>query len=470
MFATTTSNARLRDTASASKVSTLALFITVTCAAGCGGAGDRDTLPRPAPAMTGAVYALTNAAGANQVVVYQRAADGTLTMSGSIATGGGGSGTQLDSTDSLGSQDALILSEDRRFLLAVNTETSAVNADHDCNQGSISVLRVGADGNLTSAGKPVASGGLFPNSLTMHRDRVYVLNAGGPDSCTGSPGFDVNPNITGFSLAADGTLTRIPGATRQINPGLGPVPDACAPATFGDPQFDCGLNPPAFVRSAAQVSFTPRGDALVVAVKGTNSIHVFPIGRDGAPGAAVITRAPGPTLPTFFGFDFDANGNLVISEPFGAATTLPMGNAGAVSSFRILADGHLTPISTSVPNGQGTTCWVAIDPLTRRYAYTSNNAGNSLSVYEIAASGALTHLSAAGQALASDGANLAHPNELAAVLGADATGQAVSYLYSLHSGTGKVGAFRIGSDGALTPLGEVNGLPASAGAQGMAAF
>lgn len=90
---------------------------------------------------------------------------------------------------------------------------------------------------------------------------------------------------------------------------------------------------------------------------------------------------------------------------------------------------------------------VALDPLTQRYAYTSNNKRNSLSVYEIAASGTLTHLSAAGQALASDGANLAHPNEIAAVLGIDATGKPVSYLYSLHSGTGKVGAFRIGRDG-----------------------
>lgn len=38
----------------------------------------------------GAVYAMTNALGNNEIVVYRRASDGTLTFMQRIATGGGG--------------------------------------------------------------------------------------------------------------------------------------------------------------------------------------------------------------------------------------------------------------------------------------------------------------------------------------------------------------------------------------------
>jgi hypothetical protein len=54
----------------------------------------------------GAVYAMTNqliSSGGNNILVYHRASDGTLTLIQTIATSGGGSGTQLAGFDSLGS-------------------------------------------------------------------------------------------------------------------------------------------------------------------------------------------------------------------------------------------------------------------------------------------------------------------------------------------------------------------------------
>src|SRR5260370_10661998 len=71
----------------------------------------------------GAVYAMTNALGANSIVVWARSANGTLTFRQTILTGGGGSGTQLDPTDSLGSQGGVILDKSHRHLFAVNPET-----------------------------------------------------------------------------------------------------------------------------------------------------------------------------------------------------------------------------------------------------------------------------------------------------------------------------------------------------------
>ena len=70
--------------------------------------------------------------GNNAIVVYRRAADGTLTLAGApVPTGGGGSGVQLDPTDSLGSQGGLMLDRKRKLLFAVNTETAAANAAHE---------------------------------------------------------------------------------------------------------------------------------------------------------------------------------------------------------------------------------------------------------------------------------------------------------------------------------------------------
>src|SRR5688572_6026717 len=97
----------------------------------------------------GAVYVLTNQA-ANSVAVFTRASDGALTPAGMFATGGGGNPVAEGAdppTDPLASQGALILSDDNRFLFAVNAGSN-----------EISVLAVEKDG-LRLADK-VASGGV----------------------------------------------------------------------------------------------------------------------------------------------------------------------------------------------------------------------------------------------------------------------------------------------------------------------
>ena len=89
------------------------------------------SLPAAGAWAEGAVYAMTNAVENNQIVVYHRADDGTLTHIQTIATGGGGSGLQLTSGDSLGSQGGVVLDEGHQLLFAVNTDTLASNGA-DC--------------------------------------------------------------------------------------------------------------------------------------------------------------------------------------------------------------------------------------------------------------------------------------------------------------------------------------------------
>jgi 6-phosphogluconolactonase (cycloisomerase 2 family) len=436
---------------------------------------------------------MTNALGNNEVNVYHRAADGNLSLVQTAATGGGGSGLQLAGVDSLGSAGGVQLDPDHRLLFVVNTETASENNgagayNTDCQQGTITSFRLEADGTLTFADR-VFSGGLFPDSLAVRErhhdnngrgrdeesdkrgDLLYVLNAGGPEVpiCHLTPGTANTPNVTGFRVDRGGHMIPL-DSTQPIDPGPATGPaggvscTAAAAAGFsaltGAPaaDFQCGLNPPSFPRSPAQVRFTPKGDQLVVTVKGTNTIYVFPVDDDGSVDQPTITQAPGPALPSFFGFTFDKNQHLLVTELFGTATSIPKGGAGALSSFTITGNGHLQPISSDVADGGTAACWIALEPLAGRFAYVANNLSASISSYTVGNNGVVTLLN--GTAAPGSG-----PNDLAV-----ASEGSNSWLYVVDAGTGTVGAFHINGDGSLTAITGGNGLPVGRSAQGLAAF
>ena len=64
--------------------------------------------------QAGAVYTMSNATTGNAVLVFRRAANGGLTPAASVPTGGLGVGRGL------GNQNAVVLSDDRRWLFVVN--------------------------------------------------------------------------------------------------------------------------------------------------------------------------------------------------------------------------------------------------------------------------------------------------------------------------------------------------------------
>src|SRR2546426_10418470 len=133
-----------------------------------------------------AVYTLTNQVSGNAVAVFARSGDGTLTAAGTFATGGAGTGAGL------GSQGAVTLSDDGRLLFAVNAGSN-----------DVSVFQVDPQGLSLVSRTP--SGGTRPISVTVSRNVVYVLNAGGAG------------NITGFTVGLTGVLTQIAGTTRSLS-------------------------------------------------------------------------------------------------------------------------------------------------------------------------------------------------------------------------------------------------------------
>jgi 6-phosphogluconolactonase len=208
----------------------------------------------------GAVYTMTNDPDGNEVIMFDRDAKGMLTQVGSISTGGNGSGGGLDP---LASQGSLVLSQDQRWLLAVNAGSN-----------EISVFRVLADG-LALVDK-VGSGGDFPVSLTIFHDLVYVLNAG-------------SPNITGFYLNHTGELIPLEGSTRLL--GMG---------------------------GFAQVGFDPKGKNLI-ATDRSGFILVYSVGKDGLPSMDPAISTSNGLVP--FGFIFDRWDHLLVSEAGSGAVT-----------------------------------------------------------------------------------------------------------------------------------------------------
>lgn len=345
----------------------------------------------------GAVYVMTNQV-TNTVAVFRRSHTGTLTSVGEFPTGGAGDPVPQPGdppTDPLGSQGSLILG-DNQFLFAVNAGSN-----------QISVLKVGR--NELTIVDVVNSGGVRPISLALHEDLLYVLNEGG------------TPNITGFTVNDDGTLTPLAGSTQPLIGG-----------TSADP---------------AEISFSDDGTLLVVTEKMGNRIDTYTVDENGLASAPIENPSNGMTP---FGFAFNNGESLIVSEAFGGAP-----NQSAVSSYDAPESGILSVVSGSIPNLQTASCWVVI-PNNGKSVFVSNTGSGTISSYAIGNDATLTLINGTAADLGPTSA----PIDMA-------LNNSSRFLYVIAAGTQSVASFRLGRDGTLSLIDTDGGLPL--GAQGIAA-
>jgi 6-phosphogluconolactonase (cycloisomerase 2 family) len=345
----------------------------------------------------GAMFAMTNAANGNEIIAYKRNAEGWLEEGKSYPTGGRGSG---GTTDPLASQGSLTLSQDHSLLFAVNA-----------GSGDISVFRV--HGATLSLLDKVPCGGSEPVAVAQYANLVYVVNAGG------------SSNVAGFSLDKEGKLKPIAGSVAFLSTGNS---------------------------GASSLSFSPDGQFLLVTEKVTNSIDVFHVQINGTLGPIKVNPSAGPGA---FAVLFAPNGAALVTETGPSGGT----NASATSSYSVLANGALSPISISVPTLGAATCWNVVTP-DGSFAYTSNAGSSTISGFAIGSTGTLTPL--AGTIV---GINPGGSTNIDMAVTSDG-----KFLYTLDSGTGTASIFGINQDGTLTNLGNVGGLSATAGMNGIAAF
>lgn len=342
----------------------LAIALAVVILAGSG-------MPVNAASAPGNAYALTNSTSGNAVLMYDRAADGTLTLLGTVPTNGLGTGA------SLGSQGSLILSENGRRLFAVNAGSN-----------QISVFKVTPGGLVLL--DTVASGGSTPISLTVHQNLLYVLNAGTP------------ANITGFNVNQDGTLAPIAGSTRPLS--------VAAPAP-------------------AEVSFSPDGSVLVVTEKATSRIDTYTVDGNGVAQGPTSYPSSGTTP---FGFGFDKRGHAIVSEAMtGAVSSYDVGSdgslnvisasvvatgqhaacwiavtkngkyayttnaaSGTITGYRIAQDGSLSLLDANAVTAQTGGSPVDMDDsVDSHYLYVFNTSQHMINIFQIKSNGSLEHVS-----------------------------------------------------------------------------
>lgn len=342
-----------------------------------------------------AVFVMTNSATRNQIVSFARAADGNLQAAGTFATGGRGSG---GNNDPLESQGSLLLSQDGSLLFAVNA-----------GSGELSMFRV--EGTVLALVQKVAVDGSEPVAVAQHGSLVYVLNAGGSSA------------VVGFSLQ-HGRLVEIANSRRFLSTN-----------TSGP----------------GGLAFSPDGRFLAVVEKLTNNIDVFAVQADGTLSSIVVNASPDPGA---FAPSFAPNGTLLVAETGPAGVN----NGSTVSSYAVLANGTLSPITANLGTNGNANCWNAVTP-DGRFLYDSNSGSSNIAGFAIGKDGSLTPLP--GTIV---GSNPAGSGNLDIAVSADG-----KFLYTLNSHAGTIGIFAIQPEGALNNIGEASGLTPLAGFNGIAA-
>lgn len=277
--------------------------------------------------VAGHVYTLSNQTAGNKVIDYTRTSSGNITWAASYSTGGNGTG------GGLGNQEALVMTDNGNFLLAINAGSN-----------SIASLKIGDNGlSLVST---INSGGVMPVSIAQYNNLVFALNAGG----TG--------NISGFSMDANGNLSPIAGSTRPLSSNMA---------------------------GAAQVSFIQDGKVLVITEKATNKIISYTVNGSGIPGNMHSLTSSNPTP---FGFAVGHNDMIYVTEAVGGAP-----GASTVSSYYVSENGNISLVTGPVSAGQSAACWAVITN-NGKYVYATNTAGNTVSSFTANSSGNLEVLQA----------------------------------------------------------------------------
>lgn len=366
----------------------------------------------------------------NQVAMYLRASDGSLSLLGYFNTGGQGSGpSHRFAGDGLGAAHSVQLSRDHRWLFVTNAGSDNVSVFRVRLGGEQRGHHAFAQDGLTLTDiKPTGDGSAshrFPNSVTQFGNLVYVLNSADSGS------------ITGFHLTGQGRLVPIPHSTRELN----------ANQTF----------PPDTLFNPVQVSFTPDGKHLIVAIKDGPAAGLIPGVTPTGPGRMLVfdVDASGRPSKTFretdfsnhgpFGFSFDRNGNVLVALFVGGPNL-----TAAAGSFRLGKDDALIGITPDVPDTQLDTCWLENNG---RYAYGANYSSASISSFTIGPDGSLTLLEAVAGTADQPG-NIQGPTPLD--LRVSPNGK---FVYDVLPGSGNVAGWRINADGTLTKIGEYHGLP-----------
>ncbi|OQP59387.1 hypothetical protein [Niastella populi] len=204
------------------------------------------------------VYLQTNHEKQNAILAYKVYSDGqSVLMDGAPFLTGGMGLPYSYNAGSFNSDKEVRLSNDKRFLLTVNS-----------GNNTISVFKVQSDGALSSVpGSPFPSGGETPVSIEQWQQYIIVLNKSNHPAIPSS----MPPNYSIFTLQGDGSLVPVPNGKFEVRDGISPgqiLASRTGAFVYGSNTWGFDYTPPAI------------------------RMNIFSIGRNG-----VLT--PGPAAPPF---------------------------------------------------------------------------------------------------------------------------------------------------------------------------
>jgi hypothetical protein len=286
------------------------------------------------------VYVETNdpAAGQNAVLAFHRnPVNGDLRQFGKFNTGGTG---QLNLPKVIGPDDGdkqVVASPDGRFLYAVNQGSDSITA-----------FRIRGDGSLSRVGT-FDSGGVQPDSIGIADGRLYVANRGDADA--GHTGT-VAPNVTGFDVGRDGSLSPIPNSTVTF-----PVD------TFAT-QVLVSRNGRLLFAQLASLSGAPEGNSVVpYQVRSDGTLELAP------GGSAAASDNP----PIQLGLAFNPHLNVIYAGLTGARQ---------VGVYTYDETGR-TSFVGSAPDQGAAPCWCVVSS-DGRTLYVATTGTDSVGVYSLA--------------------------------------------------------------------------------------
>jgi 6-phosphogluconolactonase len=290
-------------------LSALTISVLAASLSACGGSSSTSA-PAPGPIgaaptpLTNQLYAQTNETN-NMIVHLVRAADGTISVKNRTATGGMGingikPGTTAPTGNSLVSQNAVAISQDKTLLFAVNAGDS-----------SVSVFAIDqATGDLTLK-KSTKLLGTEPTSLAFRNGFLYVMFQSGANQ------------LGSYAVQADGSLAQL---GLQNLPLLGATP--------------------------TQVVVSPDANFVVVSAgTGSNTVVSYPMNKDGSLGSAVVNTSG---INTPFAGAFASSSVYLSSDIAGKAlASYTFNNAGLTTLIGSVASGEGAPCWLVVtPNGK----------------------------------------------------------------------------------------------------------------------
>lgn len=415
----------------------------------------------------GAVYVMSNKLDGNTIFAYGRKADGRLKLIGEYETGGLGS-TDFDGgegLDPLISEGSVVLSDDRRFLFAVNAGSNTVSS-----------FRINEDLSLRLR-RPIEVDGVGPNSLA-YRDGVLVVSSIDADGIfTGEP--DQEGAIEAFTVRRSGILRRLNNSRRVLE------------------------NRP------SSLEFSPDGRFLSItsinagsnqlASGSDDEVVIYGVDRAGRPSlgqldgatSTEVNNQQGRNLPSAIGQDFvevDGRQVLVVTEArefssAGEPPAFPALQSGSVSSWEVNEFGKLIPITLDVIagndplNGERTVCWIQFSDDGEEF-WTTNPLESSISTFNFVTrpeDGVVGSVSLINQ-------NEVQGSEVTSTDPAIAFGQQSDgfidvtasdngeYLYVLSGLRGEVNVYKTEDDGSLKLIQNVDGDLPVRDTQGIAAF